>query len=105
VISNKYLNLAKAKQRIKSETGLANLLGISKQNLYKIRQGGKISGDLFLKVSEATEIDVFKIMGEIYGESSDSEVNQRKWKEELKKVKGHEFINYNNHVDQTMFSF
>jgi len=104
--SNKYLDLAKANKRLKTETELAQLLSISKQNLYKIRQGGRITGDLFLKVSAAAEVDIFKLMGEIFEEKADSRENQKKWSDELKKAgKKDEYKQYNDHEDQSVFRF
>jgi predicted transcriptional regulator len=89
MISNKYLDIAKEVSEIESETNLAKSLNISKQHLYRIRKKKiDISGDLFLKVSELSKIDLVKIMLEIHEERSKEPNAKAAWRKEIDKYGG-----------------
>jgi hypothetical protein len=89
MISNKYLDIAKEVSEIESETNLAKSLNISKQHLYRIRKKKiGISGDLFLKVSELSRIDLIEIMLEIHEEKSTDQNAREAWRKEIDKYGG-----------------
>jgi transcriptional regulator with XRE-family HTH domain len=85
--SNEYLDLVKITKKLKNETKLAELLNISKQHLYKIRREKiNISGDLFISVSEAANINLSLLVLEIHKEKSTSNINRLKWENECLKI-------------------
>jgi hypothetical protein len=89
MISNKYLDIAKKTSKIESETNLAKSLNISKQHLYRIRKKKiGISGDLFLKVSELSKIDLIEIMLEIHEEKSTDTNARAEWRKIIDKHGG-----------------